>query len=600
MSHRDHEGSGRSTVSNGTGPVRGVAHLGSGRYGSTSAAVNALREVFRHLEHTLTTIRRYGWSHSESGRRAAGFSQALQETFESGLHEIRWFIHPHSFSFHDETVWEPQGPNSDIPYNLFASGFRSLTLSVGMNTDDMANLLHWLLLEPHNDLPPEDDLATVVWEMDLDFLDYQLITTIALSGSENEARRTRFEALSEATLQFLGGADSWLSDERSASRSGLGSSGSKASPPLRALSQSVSAAAVVALDEDDRVLHQRLGRVLAMTYLDALSVGEDQVLLGPLRDFFKRYLKESRLVELIEFYSQLVIGLYAITEDTGYAEAVFPPDWLRRVLEKAALPPESGGIENTGVNVAPVLKRLLDYLPEDYFDTVARGVVNARSASFRAVLLEYLGRHCRGNESRLGFLIPDSDRELAVQLVNTLSSIKSRAAAAALKRAAEHSDENVQRAALNARAAIDPADVIVDLKKSLESDQARTRSQAIRLIGMLQLRRLVEPLVGHCKAKAFHAYPKQEKDATLEVLYSLDEGAGEDVAIELSSAKGLSDRHRQDSQIVALDFLSRRGKTPRALVAATEAAKGGLLKNRDVRDSAARAAEALSSRVVDD
>ena len=362
----------------------------------------------------------------------------------------------------------------------------------------------------------------------------------------------------------------------------------------------MSTAAVVALGEDDRVLHQRLGRVLAMTYLDAISVGEDHVLLGPLQDFFKRYLKDARLVELIEFYSQFIIGLYAITEDTRYAEEVFPPDWLGRILEKAALPPESGGIENTGVNVAPVLKRLLDFLPDTYFASAARGLSKAQSASFRTVLLEYVGRHCRGHETSLGSLIPAADRDLAIQLIRTLSSLKSRASATALKRAAEHPDESVQRAALNARAAIDPADVIVDLKKSLDSDQGRTRSQAIRLIGMLQLRRLVDPLVGHCKAKAFHSYPKQEKDATLEVLYSLDQRVGEDVAIELSAGKGLAVGHRHDTQIVALDFLSRRGKTPRALEAATEAAKGGLLKSRDVRDSAARAAESLSNRVDDE
>ena len=577
----------------------------AGRGPAAPPHIEHLHELFRQLDLTITTIQRYGWEHNETQRRLDVLLSQLVRGLSGPTQSIQWYIQPHSFVADDHVVWEPQGACEDIPYHLFAGGFRSMTIFQGFGRKELGEWLRWLSLDPEEDLPPEDDLATVFWELNLSFVDYQIITLMSLPGRDSELFRAQYDAVQSATTGFLDNAD----DLRASLNTALGrqySSGAeqasmaKVSPSLRPLSPRVAEPAREELVEESRVLHQRLGRVTAVSFLDGISVGDEDLIEGPLAELRGRYIEAGHFADLLELYSQLVIGLFGMTQDMAFGPRIIPPEALGLVLERLAIAAHEPHNESWAGHIATPLSLLLDYMPDNYFEPVLHGLTRTPNRTVRLALLRFLERTIDGHERVLGDPLEQSDSELARVLIKLLKEHGTNRALETLRRAMKHDDPAIHQLALDARAHIDPADVANDLKDALVSDSAKLRSQAIRLIGVLKLRRLLGPLCARCRDKIFHHLPKQEKTAILDLIHLFDPKKAEDTAIELTHVRAIADRSRQETQMVVVDFLSRHGKTPGALSAVSDVAKGGLLKNREVRDSAVQAAELLKKRLGDD
>lgn len=584
----------------------GQQSSGSGRFpvpapraGSVAGAlaphVERLFEFFRVLGVTIKIGRRYGWAHQESVRRVDAMAETLQRTVTLDG-EVRWFVHPHSFSLDKHLVWEPQGTNSDIPYNLFAGGFRSMMILPGFARPELEQFLHWLTMDPETDLPPEDDLATVFWEMNLPFVDYQLSTVVSV-GAGDSGIRTRFDWLTQATLEFLEDAASLRgAEDQRLTSSHQRVSMAEASPPLRAPTPGVADDVGDLMREPEVVMFQRLGRVVAWSVLDGISVGDAHLIEGPLAELRHHMLADGRLVELLQLYSQLMIGLVTLTESTEYGTHLLPPWALKEVLGRivplAEEPPGPDWIEE----VAQPLTLLLHYLAENYLEQVMEAVGGLTNERLIGALLHYVESHLQGREHLLGTTLEKSPPGIALPLIELLSNLHSRSSLPPLRRAGKNPDESIQQRALEARAAIEPQDVADDLRALLGSPSDKLRNQALRLIGMLNLRRMIAPLAARCADKSFHQASRQEREATLDLLWSFDAKRAERVAIDLAIAGKMADRHRHESQIVALGLLARKGQTFEALDAARAAGKG-LLVNRDVREAATRAHEQLSTRL---
>ena len=567
--------------------------------------IEHMRELFRQLDLTITTIQRYGWEHNETQRRLDVLLAQLIPGLSGPSQCIQWQVEPHSFSLEGHLLWEPQGTCEDIPYHLFASGFRRITILQGFARKELGELLRWLSLDPEEDLPPEDDLATVFWELNLPFVDYQIVTLMSLPGRDSEGFRAHYDAIQTATTAFLDDADM----KRASLHTALGrqpsmgteqASMAKVSPSLRPLSESIAVAAREELAEEQRVLHQRLGRVVAVSLLDGISVGDADLLEGPLHELRNRYLVSGDFAELMELYSQLVIGLYGMTGDTHFGARFMPPDALGVVLERLAEQASEPHTESWAGIIATPLSLLLDYLPEAYFEPVLHGALRTPDRMLRAAMLRFLERHLTGKERVFGESLERADTELARELILLLKVHGTARALETLRRGMKHRDPAVRQLALDARAHIDPSDVAEDLKEALVSDLPKLRNQAIRLIGTLKLRRLLGPLCSRCRDKMFHSVPRQEKTAVLDLIHLFDAKRAEAAAIDLSQIRAVTDRHRQETQLVALEYLSRHGKTPQALQAVTDVAKGGLLKSREIRQSASQAAETLKKRMGND
>ena len=111
--------------------------------------------------------------------------------------DFAWEIRPHSFSRNGSIVWEPVHPYDRIPYNLFASGFRTFRVSPGVTLEEVHALMDLLRRDPSRDFAPEDDLATAFWEKQLEHVGYDVVDSFLAVGAidDDDESETEFERL---------------------------------------------------------------------------------------------------------------------------------------------------------------------------------------------------------------------------------------------------------------------------------------------------------------------------------------------------------------------------------------------------------------------
>src|SRR5207253_1867833 len=106
---------------------------------------------------------------------------------------LTFAIRPYSFATATTPaveVWEPVAPFDVVPYALFESGLRLVRLVRGVTEPEVRALVELLLIDPERDLPPEDDLATRLWELGLPHVEVEKIDGVA---EGNAAQRASFQ-----------------------------------------------------------------------------------------------------------------------------------------------------------------------------------------------------------------------------------------------------------------------------------------------------------------------------------------------------------------------------------------------------------------------
>ena len=197
-----------------TGKTRMLAALaqaGAVRLAPSSAELEPelvleLRELFVRIERALTAVRQYGWEHPMSTGPVAALHEQLGALLSRSPEGIGWEVRPHSFASvgGDAIVWEPVHPYDQIPYNLFASGFRSFAIASGITLEELRSLIDLLRRDPLRDFAPEDDLATAFWEKQLEHVSYHVVSSfLAVGVPDDEGKDRGIDELIEAGQQVL-------------------------------------------------------------------------------------------------------------------------------------------------------------------------------------------------------------------------------------------------------------------------------------------------------------------------------------------------------------------------------------------------------------
>ena len=150
--------------------------------------VQALRDVMKHFDRVLPSVRQMGWAHPATERTLRTAYEAMAEALKQQPNLFTLTIRPYSFMTYGHTVWEPGAPFDAIPYNLFACGMRTFGLDAGITLDELREVFTLFLVDPGRDLPPEDDLAAAFWEKALPHVKYEVVDAFAEGdAAEREA-----------------------------------------------------------------------------------------------------------------------------------------------------------------------------------------------------------------------------------------------------------------------------------------------------------------------------------------------------------------------------------------------------------------------------
>jgi len=567
------------------------------------------REVFSRVEKALTAVRQYTWEHPVT----LGHIAATHEVFTAFLARypdgLSFDVKPHSFTKRKVVVWEPLHPFDDIPYNLFASGFRSFSINPGLSQDELRSFLELIRLDPLRDFSPEDDLATAFWERNLEHVSYVVVMSfLALNASDRMAQQ--YEELLEQGVDVLRNLTSRRKDgkdldepltlEEKATAIAARNVALRAirSASALALDDRTRQAISMAMDMPDHEWEARYVDVLADATSDAVTYGNLALAAVPL----KGSLIEHAATGNLEFALRMVVNVAeTVTLQAGpqirkeLVTTVLDDDALMTVLKVLARAvPER---ERVAVaRCAPYLAVLLEDVSGDRFDVVLAAMARAEVEDVRNALARYLERHALGREEAIGELLRESDLSRGRVILAILGRLKTEAAAAALKKAETSHFAELRVEAVAMRAAASAEGLRDELGRLMQDHDPAVRMAALRTMVSYKVKEAGPPLAMHIQSPAFHKLSVDERTLAFETLYELSPARAESLLKDLVSKTGMFTRESvDDTRILAMNVLAKIGGSD--AYEALKAAAGKWGNSQQVRQAATVAANQMRARL---
>ncbi len=568
-------------------------------------------EVFNRVEKALATVRQYGWEHPVSEGHMRTVKEVVERALQQNPEGVSWDVRPHSFTCKGVTVWEPLHPFDDIPYNLFASGFREFSLTPGITVEEIAALLDLMRQDPLRDFAPEDDLATAFWERRLDHVKYRVVQSfLAVAAADDTTREAYDEIADQAREVMAGGRRRTASGPLELSRQSLEERAAVIAARQLALRAVRSDGALAlepakrkliarSLDMSEEEWTARFVAVLAHAISDARAEAQLDLAVMPLCTTLHEHAAADTLMSGLSLVARVMV---AVVERDGrdarrdVVQAVFDEATFTLVLKLLARPTPESERERLA-QAAPFLDDLLGDLDREHFRTVLEALSRTDVDEIREALGRYLERHALGNESALGRILEDAELAKGRAVLAILGRLDSDAAREALKHVEQNPSTDLRVEAVAVRAANNAEGLRDELANLSRDPDPLVRVAALATMRRYKVKEAGPSLVQHVTSSGFSKLSIDERRLAFDALWALSPARAEAVAIELVSKVPLITRESvDDTRIIAIEFLAQFGQTTE--VADTlEKASGKWSNSAAVRAAAARARTVLSQRL---
>ncbi|HEX7917772.1 MAG TPA: hypothetical protein VF454_00135, partial [Gemmatimonadales bacterium] len=136
-----------------------------------------LEEVFRTFVKALRAIQMY-MPNNPIYQRAVDTTRASFQPVWDEVTEVNLAVHETALIWEGQTVYSNTTKNESIAWLLFKDGIRSLQFRAGVEDEELIPLLE--VLNKVRTLPQdaEDDLLTLLWEHDFQYLQYQFVEVL--------------------------------------------------------------------------------------------------------------------------------------------------------------------------------------------------------------------------------------------------------------------------------------------------------------------------------------------------------------------------------------------------------------------------------------
>jgi hypothetical protein len=574
--------------------------------------VAELQEGFRSIERALTAVRQYTWEHPVTTQQIASTVEVLGQVVQRHAEDFVFDVKPHSFTKRGAVLWEPLHPFDEIPYNLFASGFRRFSFLPGLTSDELRAWLELIRKDPYRDFSPEDDMATAFWEKQLEHVRYQVVSSFLTVGASNELDREYDDLMEsgqdlvQSTVRKKGaGADVETEPMSNEERAAMITAHQVALRAVRsagaaALDERARQMIAAALDMPEAEWEARYVKVLAHAASDAMAHGNLALIAVPLQvglhEAASSQSLEVALRRTLAVLAQLVTraGPGARAE---LARELFDEATLGLVLKELARPvPESESAKRSSARRRTWPRLIVEAGPQA-FDTVLGALARADVEPIRDALMRYLEMHAVGREEQIGALLGEADLTRGRAILGLLGRLGTEAAARALKAAESNAFPELRVEAVAVRAKTSPEGLRDELSRLLADRDPGVRMAVLRTMARYKVKEAGPTLVQLIGDAAFHKLPTEERQLALETLWELSPVRAESLVKDLAVKAGMLTRESvDDTRIMAIHLLERLSSSREVIVELDKAADKWT-NSQAVRDVAAQAAAAMRRRL---
>jgi hypothetical protein len=559
--------------------------------------LQALRDLMKHFDRVLPSVRQFGWAHPATERTLRTAHEAIAEALKLQPALIAWTLRPYSFMTLGHTCWEPGAPFDAIPYNLFACGVRTLGIEPGISLDELRELFGLFLLDPGRDLPPEDDLAAAMWEKALPHVKYEVVDAFAEGDAaereafygeadqiEDLAERAATNQMSriEAKAMNLSTDDAALGKVRDRS-------------PF-ALDDAMRGALLPQLEMPREVWSERYVDALVEGYLDSAANRDAPLVLASLRKSSADLAVSGRIGIAVQLSQAIIERLRQRVQGpenqgklaAALTNAMFGGETLELVLKRLRDDPSTldafvGVLSSLGPNEVP---------------TVLANLRETTHAQLRAVLASFVERYMAGRELEIAAAVPGSDPDTVATLIQLLGRAGTPGARQALAQLAQSDDVNVRIEArvLTAQSAEHAQQEVGAL---LDSASALIRLSALRTAMRYQMRSVWVTVARIINGKNFNELGNDERRELIRTAIVLSPERGEPLALELAKKGGvLVSENREATRALAAELLGELSRSRQTGAALHELANSRWGLSEETRMAAAAAAKRIGQRLA--
>jgi serine/threonine protein kinase len=571
--------------------------IGTGEVFETDPRVQGLRDLMKHMDRLFPSVRQLGWAHPATDRVLRLAFDAFNDALSKMPAIINWTVRPYMFQTLGHAVWEPGPPFDAIPYNLFACGIRNLRIDPGLQYEELRELLALLLLDPHRDLPPEDDLAAALWEKALPHVHWETVDAFAEGDAQEReafyADADQIEHLADAAtknqMNRLEAQAMVLSTDDAALNK------TKERSPF-ALDDPTRAHLAPHFELGNDVWAERFIDALVEGYLDSAANRDAPLVLASLRRSSGDLVVAGRFSVAVQINLAVIERLRVRVEGqenqaklaAALTNAMFGGETLEILLRRLREDP-------TG---SEALAHVLPGLSPNEFGIVLSAFREVTNPQVRALLVPYIERYAVGREGDLAAAAAGSDPDASAYIVQLLGRMQTPASRQVLQQLSQSEDVGV-RVEARVLAAPNPPAAEKEVAGMLENPSALVRMAALRSAvryRMVNTWGLISRVIG---GKSFNELGNDERRELLRACLILSPERGEPVLIDLAKKGGvLTSEEREATRAMAAELLGELSRSRATALALQEIASARWGVSEETRMAAANGASRIGQRLA--
>lgn len=142
----------------------------------TAAEIARVEELIRSISTALRSYRLYGGESPMLERFLTAVGDRFREVWQH-VPSLEIQVEEHKFTWEEVPVFPQGGDSGDLPFLFYKDGVRDLTFTPGFE-DEVSRFLG-VVARASQVRAEEDDLVTLLWEADLDYLRYNFVEVAA-------------------------------------------------------------------------------------------------------------------------------------------------------------------------------------------------------------------------------------------------------------------------------------------------------------------------------------------------------------------------------------------------------------------------------------
>lgn len=481
-----------------------------------------VEEMLRHLARAIKTHQLYLPNNPIYTRAIENLRAAFAPIWPH-TPEIALAITESDFRWLGRIVMHEAGRAESVPWVFFKDGVRELTLSQGVEDEELVSLLR-ILQRVRNAAPEEDDLLTLLWEQEFTRIKYRFVDINLDSHASFDIEGA---PPSDRTIPIV---EDIRAEEREKP-------------------QEERKSGIVKFEDLDATLY--FLDETEIEYLRAAVVAEQSIdmprnVLAILLDIFEVQETPSVREEICGIFESYMLNLLsggaygsvayllAQTEQLARRATNITPAHKQRLL---ALPTSLSDPrvlaqllealdQSETIPAQEELDALFEQLRSGTLGTVLGWLKHAQNADLRTALEKAAGRMASANTADLMKLIGSSDVSVAVEAMRRAGELKTAAAVAPLAKVLQQPNVELRQAAAQTLSEIGSAGALRLLETALNDDDRDVRVSAVRAIGVRGHRAALPRVEAVVKGKTVKGADLTEKMAYFEAYGALARDAG--------------------------------------------------------------------------